>query len=221
VSTRRFLDGCLFPLIALAACFGGGISVCWLGLARQRSEFLIAIGFLAATIVLCVLARRFYRRWDFLIGVVLCAGLGVVTVPVVQSTRWSESSGDCRINVSQLQRAVMLYTSDNDERMPLAASWRTSTKKYLETERPLRCPNAVAPYSYAMNDKVSGRYVAELPLDTVILFECEAYLENASGGKEWQANRHEGLEWLATQETTLRVRMGKEDKPYTWKPPLP
>ena len=89
------------------------------------------------------------------------------------------------------------FGAENEGPFPPAATWYTATRKYTGGTpndappvegSPFRCPEAISPWSYAMNDRVSGS--REGSADVALLFEGNAALPNASGGPEWVAYRH-------------------------------
>ncbi|MCC7228941.1 MAG: hypothetical protein IT203_01005 [Fimbriimonadaceae bacterium] len=94
--------------------------------------------------------------------------------------------------MKQLALGQIMYASDNDERFPIAGKWADLIYPYTKTQEILKCPDAKTPQSYAMNEALSSNSMERLssPNQTVLLFEADAYLSNASGGREWFVRRH-------------------------------
>ncbi len=96
----------------------------------------------------------------------------------------------CLSNVKQQAIAMSMYASEYDDHFPLADSWHTANEPFVKDE--LRCPSATSPWTYAMNSPLSGKAfdAIDQPADLVLLFEADASLPNASGGREWLVFRH-------------------------------
>lgn len=109
---------------------------------------------------------------------------------VMLSAREVSPQVSCLSNVKQLGMGMAMYAADYDDHFPLASAWHTALKPYTKQE--FHCPEATSAWSYAMNSSMSGAnaQTIEAPELRVLLFDAEAALPNASGGREWLAPRH-------------------------------
>lgn len=114
----------------------------------------------------------------------------------------------CQSNLKQLSTALRLYAGDNDDHLPPAGQWASSTSFYLrlppgETTRPtrdrrLQCPSDIVgmdAQSYALNSNTSGREAVTAPVGRVVvlIFESNLHRDDAAGTREALAQpaRHE------------------------------
>jgi prepilin-type processing-associated H-X9-DG protein len=93
---------------------------------------------------------------------------------------WSLASS-CQANLKCIGLALMAYCMDNDEHMPIADRWCNQTLPYSGSEAVYRCPADDAPWSYAMNFKLSRQSMAKVvaPSATIAFFESEPSRRNA------------------------------------------
>ena len=91
----------------------------------------------------------------------------------------------CHVGLKSLGLSFKLYTDDFDGSLPNIESWCDALGKYILPEH-LICPGSNAKEgqsSYAMNEYLDGKKLAELPPDLVLLFECKPGW-NKAGGSE-------------------------------------
>jgi phosphate/sulfate permease len=115
-----------------------------------------------------------------------CVALGV-TRGFVQRGHGSTA---CLSQVKQQATAMLMYAADFDDHFPLAESWHSACYPYVKVE--FRCPLATSAWSYAMDSSMSSVLTGSVdePERQVLLFEGNAALPNASGGREWLVFRH-------------------------------
>lgn len=118
----------------------------------------------------------------------------------------------CMSYQKQLGVGVLLYASDHDDRYPLAESWR-SVADHQPGSR-WRCPESKAPFTYAMNRKLSGLAESKIadPFQTVLLFDCDSNEKDRSGGPESVSYHHHGVAVMISANGSARTL-----KPSTWK----
>ncbi len=105
---------------------------------------------------------------------------------VAGSSYWTEfgkrgAKMECQNRLKQLALGFLMYAQDYDERMPMADRWCDQIFPYVRNETLFTCPADDAPWSYAMNYKLSRGAVekAQAPYATIALFESEPSRKNA------------------------------------------
>lgn len=143
--------------------------------------------------------QRRARRFEGLTLYLTFLIVSLIVVPVLQSANAAAAASSCLSNAKERALTVVMYASDFDERLPPAGKWQSVTEQSRLSQESMHCRNATAPINYAMNSSLSLFALNKLdePADTVLLFEADAYLQNASGGAEWFVRRHNGAGSLA------------------------
>lgn len=148
----------------------------------------VGLAIVALVGLVAILSVREWRRRNEvpLAGVITIVGfLGVSTFLVVfvlsmtkvfRSAQIARARSDCRTNLSEVGKALVLYLGDNNDRAPLA-SWNAGLTKYMDP-RYLACP-LLKPYGYTMSGMVIGSDTTafESPALTVAAFD-------GTGGKD-------------------------------------
>ncbi len=116
----------------------------------------------------------------------------------------AKSRGQCGDNLSILHQAMTMYAERDDGRLPANDNWCGAILGMAQElqQSPdyhgsmFQCPSSLESFesSYAFNAELGGRILAELPPDTVLLFEITGGW-NISGGPETllRAPRHNGV----------------------------
>lgn len=105
----------------------------------------------------------------------LCITASIV-MPILKSASTSRETQQCLGNLRRLSRAMMLYTDDNDGKMP-GQDWNKDLSKYEPDEVMFACPHQrrVDPSSsgYALNKALAGKVMKDIenPGQTVMLFD--------------------------------------------------
>ena len=100
----------------------------------------------------------------------------------------------CSVHLKSMAVSFNLYAEDFDDRLPGVESWCDVLGKYMLPEH-LICPGSNAKEgqsSYAMNEYLDGKKLAELPPDLVLLFECKPDWNKAGGPEILTMENHEG-----------------------------
>ncbi len=141
------------------------------------------------------------------------------------SKRESEASEreQCVTHMKQLTMAALMYADDNDDHLPVAASWWEEIGLYAGFDTTLlECPESASPYGYAMNQRLSRVLVNDVrePDRTVLFFESDLDIVNASGGTEALApgGRHNGQYTLAFLDGHVEVMDADDVSQICWSP---
>ena len=171
----------------------------------------------AFVLVLGVLGRPQERRCGLLLAALAgCSIFWAILAPVFRSARTAAAHIACMCNVRQEALGMLMYTADFDDRLPLAESWHVGSKPYVKLD--LRCPTATSPWTYAMNSALSGRSLESLdqPAEHVLLFEANAALPNASGGREWLVLRHQGRATIGFVDGHAKLQTSAQAAALKW-----
>jgi len=125
--------------------------------------------------------------WQILLTLAVVAILAIFLFPLYAPNRGARPVTRCISNVTQLARAMILYSQDNDGRFPLRGSWMDSTGNYRRP-RIVRCvlfaDDRNSPqnqYGYAMNQAMSGQKEPKDPETVPLVFDSINLARNASG----------------------------------------
>jgi prepilin-type processing-associated H-X9-DG protein len=141
------------------------------------------------------------------IGVCGCGGilvLAAVLFPVFAQARLSAQRTQCLSNVKQMSTAALMYSTDNDGRLPLDANWMDGIERLVRSDRVLGCPVlsrsrpfmrvASGAYGYAVNKTTSGKVLANIkdPYAVIWVFESSDLRRNVSEDPAFSTapNRH-------------------------------
>ena len=179
-----------FPLGFLVA-IGMGVK----GSPSQPS--LIALGLVPAIAIIVFGVRmlpeadRFRHRFEAPVIFFVSLVGSAILAPIFASARVASQRTGCILNAKQIGQEINLYSADYDDRLPPSDRWQDLA---LQGHSMDKCVLAPSPVNYAMNSALSRIEWVEIgdPPETVLVFECDAYLPNASGGKAWFCPRHYG-----------------------------
>lgn len=148
------------------------------------------------------------RRFPWLILNVAICGLWLF-VPAIRRSLRSET---CMGNLEMVAGATLMYSVDNDDRMPPSATWMDATFLYTRDARVYGCPEvdgrSSTEFGHAYSSKLSLRRVSSvgnLP-DTPLLFDSSDLRWNAAGALSLlpREPRNEGTHAIAFMDGTLR-----------------
>lgn len=133
-------------------------------------------------------------------GICVSAGMMLVAVPfllglflpAVVKGRSAADTVVCINNVKQINLAILMYASDNKDKLPPAATWCDAIQQELGSPAPLVCKRdkSGARSSYAFNRSLGGMELSKLKPDTVMVFECAGGW-NAVGGRNNIRTHHD------------------------------
>ncbi|MGH7992200.1 MAG: DUF4190 domain-containing protein [Limisphaerales bacterium] len=111
-------------------------------------------------------------------------------LPALSAAKQRAQTIVCVNNEKQLALAVRIYSNDNTNHFPSAATWCDAIKTAVRPETVFKCPAANAPSrcDYAFNAKLDGMDESKIDPQTVMIFESDAGW-NAGGGRELMISR--------------------------------
>jgi prepilin-type processing-associated H-X9-DG protein len=144
------------------------------------------------------------RNNSSLIVVVVLGGVGVMCIlliavgaavlfPVFAQARRTASRTDALRRMRELSIGALMYSNDNGDRFPLAATWMDGLSKYVPMKRGFHSPglNQRSPldrpgYGIAFMKSLSGASVASIenPAQRVMIFDSTLMGPNAASGLE-------------------------------------
>ena len=124
---------------------------------------------------------------------VIVSGIFLVMIPIyaammlpaLAAAKQKAQSINCVNNLKQLSIGVRLYSGDNKDQLPPAATWCDAIQPEAGTTNIFRCPAdfSGSRCSYAFNAKLGGMDESKINPNTVMIFESDGGW-NANGGSE-------------------------------------
>jgi prepilin-type processing-associated H-X9-DG protein len=127
----------------------------------------------------------------------------------IQPHKPSKTTG-CIDNVNQLNKALLMYAGDNNDRAPLG-NWCDTLKEYAEADA-FACPTLDVPFGYSLSSKVIGISLSDLDaVNTIWLFDSPGGINNVGDESDidW---RHNGRAVFGYADGHVRV-FGRNDRP--------
>jgi type II secretory pathway pseudopilin PulG len=112
--------------------------------------------------------------------------LAAMMLPALAAARQKAQEINCINNEKQLALAIRIYSGDNKDKFPPAATWCDAIKTYVGgSESVFKCPgaNSSSRCDYAFNAKLDGMDQSKINPQTVMIFESDGGW-NANGGSE-------------------------------------
>jgi prepilin-type N-terminal cleavage/methylation domain-containing protein/prepilin-type processing-associated H-X9-DG protein len=148
---------------------------------------------------------------ELLVVIAIIAILAAILFPVFVTAKRAAYQAQCVSNLGQLTRAIMMYASDNQGRIPRWKSldsasqvWDTSVYSYVKNKKVFSCPvnlvdstgrpwsatyHDVVIRSYSMPKNISAQVVEQAPRPslTVLLFEkgSRPFGQSSDSTGEW------------------------------------
>lgn len=131
---------------------------------------------------------------EILVCLAIVGILYAILYPLLLSSKEKAPSLTCLSNGRQLSLAIMMYSQDYDEHLPLAKNWYDASYAYYKNR--LRCPRLSDPkgIGYAMDERLSGRSLDKIgaPHDeSPLLYESRNILANAHDPLNSFVGRHD------------------------------
>ena len=111
--------------------------------------------------------------------------LPAMLLPALAQAKQKAQEINCVNNEKQLALAIRIYSSDNKDQFPPAATWGDAIKTAAGSERIFKCPaaNSSSRCDYAFNAKLGGMDQSKVNPQTVMIFESDTGWD-ANGGSE-------------------------------------
>jgi prepilin-type processing-associated H-X9-DG protein len=111
--------------------------------------------------------------------------LAGMLLPALAAAKQKAQSINCVSNEKQLALAVRIYSGDNKDQLPPAATWCDAIKVEAGTEKIFKCAgvSSGSRCDYAFNAKLGGMDESKVDPHTVMIFESDSGW-NANGGPE-------------------------------------
>jgi prepilin-type processing-associated H-X9-DG protein len=147
-----------------------------------------------------------------------------MTLPALAKAKAKASGIRCMNNVKQLNLALMMYATDNNDRFPAGTNWCEALGPYLgHSTNALVCPQGTPNQRchYALNAQLVGRGIKaiQVPAQTVLIFECDGGW-NVSGGRELlpAKPRHNGAYVLGFADGHAEMGRSARLEQLRWEP---
>lgn len=138
--------------------------------------------------------------------------------PVFASARAASITTTCLSNLKGLSLALATYLYDSNDTYPPADQWLTLSRPYGAEAK--HCGMAKSPFSYGMNNSLSGMKLTEIEdfAKTVELFEMEATVSDAHGTRRDLERRHGQVGFFSYSDTHVRASRDDAEAGLIWKP---
>jgi prepilin-type processing-associated H-X9-DG protein len=106
-------------------------------------------------------------------------------LPALAAAKQKAQEINCVSNEKQLVLAIRIYSGDNKDKFPPAATWCDAIQSAVGSPKPFQCPasNSSSRCDYAFNAKLDGMDESKINPQTVMIFESTGGW-NAHGGSE-------------------------------------
>jgi prepilin-type processing-associated H-X9-DG protein len=119
------------------------------------------------------------------VTIILIPVFAAMMLPALAAAKQEAQQINCVNNEKQLALAIRIYSGDNKDKFPPAATWCDAIKTTAGSEKIFKCPaaNSTGRCDYAFNAKLDGMDESKINPQTVLIFESDAGW-NANGGPE-------------------------------------
>jgi hypothetical protein len=142
-------------------------------------------------------------------------------LPALAQAKQRAQTINCVNNEKQLALAVRIYSGDNKDQLPPAATWCDAIRTSTGSDKPYQCPmgKSNARCSYAFNAKLGGMDKNKIDPHTVMIFESDAGW-NANGGPELMISkpRHARVFVVAFADGSVQQLRESQLKTLRWDP---
>ncbi len=142
-------------------------------------------------------------------------------LPALAAAKQKAQMINCVANERQLALAVRMYSGNNKDQFPPAATWCDAIKADVGSERVFKCAaaNSSSRCDYAFNAKLGGMETGKAAPDTVMIFESDGGW-NANGGPELMIGkpRHDRLFVVAFADGSVRQLRESQLNSLRWDP---
>lgn len=124
----------------------------------------------------------------------------------------ARNSAQCRTNIDQLTRGMLLYASDYNDVLPPAQNWQTLLQPYVKATQVFNCPSlsATGQSGYGYLESLAGQTLAAIsgPSTTPFIFESIDLTPSAHGqeGSILSTPRHNKEIWIGYADGKVRAK---------------
>lgn len=186
-------SGCGVVALVLASWASAACGIWQLWTEARVGGALIAGACVGFAMHLKVVERRKLWLINHLVMLLFLAFVVAVIRPVFLSAWYANISTKCLSRTKDLATALVIYTSDYDDRLPGRPGWVDALGDRFGRTWPQHCPAAETPFNYALNSAFAGKKLADIasePERTVVIFECDSDTPSPSGGSERFSTKH-------------------------------
>ncbi len=142
-------------------------------------------------------------------------------LPALAGAKGKAQQINCSNNERQLSLAVKLFSGDNTNHFPPAATWCDAIKTYAGSEKVFKCvsANSERRCDYAYNAKLDGLDESQVNPRTVVFFEADGGW-NANGGRELMLSqpRHGRMFVVAFADGSVQFTQEAQLNTLRWDP---
>jgi prepilin-type processing-associated H-X9-DG protein len=142
-------------------------------------------------------------------------------LPALAAAKQKAQAINCVSNEKQLALAVRIYSNNNANRFPPAATWCDAIKADVGSEKVFKCvaANSGSACDYAFNARLDGLDEGKIAPDTVMIFESDGGW-NANGGPELMIGkpRHAGVFVVAFADGSVQQLRESQINTLRWDP---
>lgn len=160
----------------------------------------------------------------FVVMIPVLVILGAMLLPALAKAKDRAQTISCVNNLKQLSLAVRIYSGDNKDQFPPAATWCDAIRTIvsLEAEKIFQCPSGADQNQkshYAFNAKLDGLDANKINPETVAIFETSGGW-NVSGGPELMTSpsRHDRVFVVALADGSVQQIRESQIKTLRWDP---
>jgi hypothetical protein len=146
--------------------------------------------------------------------------LAALLLPALAAAKQKAMEINCVNNEKQLALAVRIYSGDNTNHLPAAATWCDDIHASVGSDKTFKCPaaNPASRCDYAFNAKLDGLDAGNVNSQTVMIFEADAGW-NAHGGPESLASgRHKKNVIVALADGSVQIVRESQLGSLRWDP---
>ena len=142
-------------------------------------------------------------------------------LPALAAAKQKAQTINCVVNEQQLALAVRMYSNNNKDQFPPAATWCDAVKADVGSERVFKCvaANSGSRCDYGFNAKLGGLTEDKIAPNTVMIFESDGGW-NANGGPEQMISksRHAGRFVVALADGSVQQLTASQLNNLRWDP---
>lgn len=114
-------------------------------------------------------------------GLLLLAIPAAILFPVFSQAKVAAQQTECLSRLKNVGTALLIYATDNDDRLPAADRWTDAASGYFKPGEIITCPTAES-FGYAMNLALSAKKIVNVdaPGETALAFDADVPPRNGA-----------------------------------------